>query len=131
MKREILGDLLAIASGVVLLTIGAIYQTINPQGYYGAEPNIIILMLEVVMALFIFGLGIERLTKDKGCGIKEFLCDAILIACGLVLMGMFTTIAIKGQFVMYQVETWFIIMRCIVALIVIGLGIERFIDDCR
>lgn len=131
MKREILGDAAIITAGALLLVIGVSEQLRFPQGYYGVEPNLFILWVEVAMSLGITILGIERAINDRGCGVREAAGDAVMIMCGVTLSGMFVTIVAKGEFLMGTVETWFIIMRFIIATVIIGLGIERFLNDTR
>ncbi len=130
-KREFLGDCAIIMAGLVLFVIGVILQLIYPQGYQGQEPNKVILITELLMSLGILTLGIERTIEDRGWGGRELFGDVIIILSGFTLLGMFATITIQGNFMMYQVEPWFIIMRFVIAVVITILGIERFIDDIK
>ncbi len=128
-KRELLGDCVIVFAGALLLLLGVIDQLKAPQGYYGAEPNPYILWFEIVMSIGIIILGVDRAIKDKGCELREAIGNIVMILCGVTLTGMFVTIAIKGQFFMAPIETWFIVMRCVIAVVLIILGIERYNDD--
>ncbi len=128
-KRELLGDTLIIVAGLELLVMGVIIQLMYPIGYYGQEPNSYILIGEIIMSLGILGLGIERAINDTGCCLREAIGDIVTIVCGVTLTGIFITIAIREMFYMAPIETWFIIMRAVIGIILIILGVERFNND--
>ena len=58
---EILGDTILVSAGVVFT-----YQfvTIALLGWYGTEPNRLVLAAEILMGVFIFVLGINRFFHD-------------------------------------------------------------------
>ena len=61
--KEIIGDLLLIAFGIILLYI---FVSIEMLGIYGVESNKFIRWFELFMGGLILALGIDRLLHDMG-----------------------------------------------------------------
>ena len=131
MKREIAGDIFIISAGLILLVLGVILYLVNPQGYYVQEPNYFILIPETAVSLLILFIGIERAIDDRGCSAHEAFGNVIVILLGVMLSGMFISILVNHKVMMYSIESWYIVVRSVIAVAVIVLGIERLIDDAR
>jgi cytochrome c biogenesis protein CcdA len=61
MWKELIGDVLLIAFGLILIFI---FVTIELLGIFGTEPNRFIRWFEMIMGIPLIVLGIERFIKD-------------------------------------------------------------------